>query len=68
MNTAVNTAITAEPDEFTRAEQAAQCVRAALAQNPALGMPRLAVVLGSGLRLALRRLRLHRLRATPCLL
>ncbi len=50
MNTApMNTAMTAEPDEFTRAEQAAQSIRAALAQNPALGMPRMAVVLGSGL-------------------
>jgi purine-nucleoside phosphorylase len=45
----MNTATMPEPDEFTRAEQAAQFVLAALAQNPALGTPRIAVVLGSGL-------------------
>jgi purine-nucleoside phosphorylase len=45
----MNTAATTEPDEFTRAEQAAQFILAALAQNPALGIPHIAVVLGSGL-------------------
>jgi purine-nucleoside phosphorylase len=45
----MNTAATPEPDEFTRAEQAAQFILAALAQNPALRIPRIAVVLGSGL-------------------
>ena len=40
---------TAETDEFTRAEQAAQFVLAAVAQQPALEIPRIAVVLGSGL-------------------
>jgi len=45
----MNTAATPEPDEFSRAEQAAQFILAALAQNPALGIPRIAVVLGSGL-------------------
>lgn len=45
----MNTTATPEPDEFTRAEQAAQFILAALAQNPALGIPRIAVVLGSGL-------------------
>jgi purine-nucleoside phosphorylase len=50
MNTgAMNTATTPEPDEFTRAEQAAQFILAALAQNPAMEIPRIAVVLGSGL-------------------
>jgi purine-nucleoside phosphorylase len=45
----MNKAATPEPDEFTRAEQAAQFILAALAQNPALGIPRIGVVLGSGL-------------------
>jgi purine-nucleoside phosphorylase len=50
MNTeAMSTAATPEPDEFTRAEQAAQFILATLAQNPALEIPRIAVVLGSGL-------------------
>ena len=52
MTEAMNTAAmnpAPEPDEFTRAEQAAQFILAALAQNPALGIPRIAVVLGSGL-------------------
>ena len=50
MNTAaMNPAPISEPDEFTRAEQAAQFILAALAQYPALGIPRIAVVLGSGL-------------------
>jgi purine-nucleoside phosphorylase len=39
----------AEPDEFSRAEQAAQFLLAALAPYPGLGIPRIAVVLGSGL-------------------
>jgi purine-nucleoside phosphorylase len=45
----MNTAAMPEPDEFACAEQAAQFILAALAQNPALGIPRIAVVLGSGL-------------------
>jgi purine-nucleoside phosphorylase len=45
----MTTAATPEPDEFTRAEQAAQFILAALAQNQALEIPRIAVVLGSGL-------------------
>jgi purine-nucleoside phosphorylase len=45
----MNTAATPEPDEFTRAEQAAQFILAALAQTPGLAIPRIAVVLGSGL-------------------
>jgi purine-nucleoside phosphorylase len=39
----------AETDEYASAEQAAQFVLTALAQQPALGIPRIAVVLGSGL-------------------
>jgi len=45
----MNTAVTPEPDEFTRAEQAAQFILAAVAKSPALGTPHIAVVLGSGL-------------------
>jgi purine-nucleoside phosphorylase len=36
-------------DEYTRAKQAADFVLARLAEHPALGVPKLAVVLGSGL-------------------
>jgi purine-nucleoside phosphorylase len=39
----------AETDEYTSAGQAAQVVLAAIAEQPALGIPRIAVVLGSGL-------------------
>jgi purine-nucleoside phosphorylase len=45
----MNTAATPEPDEFTRAELAAQFILAALAPYPALGIPHIGVVLGSGL-------------------
>jgi purine-nucleoside phosphorylase len=45
----MNTPATAEPDEFTRAQQAVQYIVATLAKNPVLGIPRIAVVLGSGL-------------------
>jgi purine-nucleoside phosphorylase len=38
-----------EPDEYTRAEQAAQYVLGKLSAHPKLGIPKIAVVLGSGL-------------------